>query len=254
MSKKKKRKKRKIGIGLVIIGRSFVCTLILGALAAFCYYFCGLEEVTVGGTSLYSDIEVQSYILDDEYSTNTVYVFGYNLLFPKKDLAFIDHFNVTMTGLNSVNIECVEKAILGYVDNQDGNFVYFDYDGRIIEVSPRFVDGHIKLEGAICQEPQIGEILDIGERKVGYLVTLIKTVEKYELMPQNITFDDNGRMTLVYEDYNIKVGDVDYLEEKMKRAMNILPNIEGMKGTLHLENFSPSSTDIVFEKLEEITE
>ncbi|MCF0186955.1 MAG: hypothetical protein HUJ98_10765 [Bacteroidaceae bacterium] len=254
MSKKKKRKKRKIGIGLVIIFRLFIIALVVAALGAFCYYFCGLEEVTVEGTELYSDIEIQSHILDDEYSFNTVYVVAKNLIFPKTDMPFIDHFKVKMTGLNSINIVCVEKPILGYLDNQDGNFVYFNYDGNIVEVNPRFVEGHIRLEGALCEEPEVGALLDIGERKVGYLVTLIKTVEKYELMPQNITFDENGRMTLVYEDYNIMVGDVDYIEEKMKRAINILPNVEGMKGTLHLENFSPTSTDIVFEKLEEITE
>ena len=55
-------------------------------------------------------------------------------------------------------------------------------------------------------------------------------------------------MTLVYDTYNISLGNRSYLEEKIERVMLILPKIEGMQGTLHLENYSSQNTDIVFEK------
>jgi len=38
------------------------------------------------------------------------------------------------------------------------------------------------------------------------------------------------------------------LEEKIDRMLRILPQIEGLYGTLHLENYSSQNTDIVFEK------
>ncbi len=45
-----------------------------------------------------------------------------------------------------------------------------------------------------------------------------------------------------------------YLEEKIDRVLRILPEIEGMYGTLHVENYSNQNTDIVFEKDPEVQE
>ena len=49
----------------------------------------------------------------------------------------------------------------------------------------------------------------------------------------------------------INVGDKSYLEEKIMRLPHILPNIEGQSGILHLENWTPDNTDIVFERAKE---
>ena len=57
-----------------------------------------------------------------------------------------------------------------------------------------------------------------------------------------------------HSDYNISLGSSSYLEEKLERLSYILPEIEGMQGTLHLENFSPNNTDVVFEKQKDSVE
>ena len=41
-----------------------------------------------------------------------------------------------------------------------------------------------------------------------------------------------------------------YLDEKIMRLQYILPTINGQAGILHLENWTPESTDIVFEASE----
>lgn len=242
-----KRRRKRIGIGLRIIRFILLLALFLGLLGAGIYYFCTLKTVTVEGTELYTDKEIEEYLLDDEYCTNTVYAFGKNLLFPKGNAEFIDHFEVKMTGIHSINIKAVEKVILGYIAD-DGTYLYFDYNGDLVEISEAYVDGYMKLNGLIVEEPQIGEALPIGEDKVGFLIACIKLVQKNDLMPEEIFYDDYGRMTLVYDNYKISLGNSSYLEEKISRLSYILPQIEGMSGTLHLENFSSDNTDIVFEK------
>ena len=74
------------------------------------------------------------------------------------------------------------------------------------------------------------------------------TMKKNSLMPNVISYDENNHITLVYDTYNISLGNRSYLEEKIERVMLILPKIEGLQGTLHLENYSNQNTDIVFEK------
>lgn len=247
-----RRKQKKRGIGSFILGLiELVLGLgILGALVGVAaYFFCPLNEVTVEGTDLYTSDEITGYILDDEYSSNTVYAFLKNKLFPKGDAEFIDSFDVKMTGMNSLTITCNEKDILGYIATEDGNYIYFDYDGIIVEISETFVDrGYMKVDGVECEEPEIGKTLPIGETEIGYLTSLIKILQKNDLMPNVISYDDRGHTTLRYDTYSIALGSSVYLEEKVDRVLRILPQIEGMYGTLHLENYSNQNTDIVFEK------
>lgn len=244
-------KKRGLGILLILIELilAIVIVAILGGI--FAYNFCQLENVTVKGTDLYTQDEITGYILDDEYSDNAVYVFLKNKFFPKTDAQFIDHFEITMTDLNSININCVEKTILGYIAEEDGNYIYFDYNGIITEISDVYVDGHMRVEGVTNEDPVVGDLLSIGEDEVGYLTSLIKILQKKELMPNVISYDENKDITLKYNSYDISLGSSSLLEEKIDRMTYILPEIEGMNGTLHLENYSSDNTDIVFEKAED---
>ena len=245
----RRKKKSSKGFVLIIIEFVLAIAILLAILGVAAYILCPLKKVTVEGTDLYTSKEVSEYILDDQYSSNTVYVFIKNKLFPKGDAEFIDHFEVQMTGMHSINIVCKEKSILGYVSQEDGKYVYFDYDGKIVEISETYIErGYMKVKGVTCEEPKIGDKLSIGSDQIGYLTSLIKILKKNSLMPNEISYDENNHITLVYDTYNISLGSKSLLEEKIERVMLILPNIAGMYGTLHLENYSNQNTDIVFEK------
>lgn len=229
--------------------------LLVAILGVLAYFLCPLEDVTVEGTDLYTSDQVQAYILDDKYSTNTIYAFLKNKIFPKGDAEFIDSFDVKITGLNSLTIVCNEKSILGYIIAEDESYIYFNYDGIITEISGTFVDrGYMKVEGVTCEEPEIGMTLPIGDDQIGYLTSLIKLLQKNDLMPNVVSYDENNHITLKYDTYNIALGSSVYLEEKIDRALRILPQIEGLQGTLHIENYSNQNTDIVFEKDDEAVE
>lgn len=245
----KRRKRRRKAFILVLIEFILAVLIVAAILGVGAYFLCPIKEITVEGTDLYTSDEIKEYILDDEYSSNAIYVYVKNKLFPKGDAEFIDSFDVLLTGMNSITIHCNEKKILGYLFQEDGRYIYFNYSGKIVEISETFVDrGYMKVEGVECEEPTIGSTLAIGEEQIGYLTSLIKILNKNDLMPNLVSYDENGRITLSYDTYNIALGSSVYLEEKIDRALRILPQLDGMSGTLHLENYSNSSTDIVFEK------
>lgn len=250
MSRRGGRRRRRSAFVLFII--EFVLALIILAaiLGVVAYFLCPLYKVKVTGTDLYTPEEIRGYILDDKYCGNTVYAFLKNKIHPKGDAEFIDSFDVKMTGRNSLTIICNEKPILGYIyQESDEKYVYFNYNGMITEISETYVDrGYMKVDGVSCEKPKVGSKLSIGESQIGYLTSLIKLLKKEDLMPNAIIYDDNGHITLEYDTYRIALGSSIYLEEKIQRVVWILPNIEGMYGTLHLEKFSNQNTDIVFEK------
>ncbi len=245
----RRRKRRRKAFILVLIEFILAVLIVAAILGVGAYFLCPIKELKVEGTDLYTSDEIKDYILDDEYSSNAIYVYVKNKLFPKGDAEFIDSFDVRLTGMNSITIHCNEKKILGYIFQEDGKYIYFNYSGVIVEISETFVDrGYMKVEGVECEKPEIGSTLSIGEEQIGYLTSLIKILNKNDLMPNVVSYDENGRIVLSYDTYNIALGSSVYLEEKIDRALRILPQLDGLSGTLHLENYSSSSTDIVFEK------
>ena len=245
----RRKKRRGHGTLLLIVELILGMVILIGFFGVGAYFLCPLKNVKVEGTDLYTSEEIQGYILDDEYSGNAMYAFIKNKMFPKGDAEFIDSFDVKLTSMNSLTIVCNEKKILGYLMQEDGNYVYFDYNGRIAEISQTFVDrGYMKVEGVSCENPERGKKLTIGKEQIGYLTSLIKILQKNNLMPNVVSYDENSHIILSYDTYNISLGSSVYLEEKIDRVMRILPQLDGLHGTLHLENYSSASTDIVFEK------
>ena len=86
------------------------------------------------------------------------------------------------------------------------------------------------------------------ERFLRQLLNLTQTLKKYELQPVEIAFDKNEGAILYYDGVQVVVGEEDYLSQKIIRLSHILPELEGMRGTLHLENWTEETTDIVFDK------
>ena len=72
-------------------------------------------------------------------------------------------------------------------------------------------------------------------------------LNKYELATDRIYFDSKYQITLYFGDAKAKIGGDDYLDEKVMKLKTILPELEGKKGTLHMENYSEDMQNITFE-------
>ena len=46
------------------------------------------------------------------------------------------------------------------------------------------------------------------------------------------------------------IGDTTQLTPKIERVNKIMPNLEGLSGVLHMENWTENTTNIVFDKTE----
>jgi cell division protein FtsQ len=80
------------------------------------------------------------------------------------------------------------------------------------------------------------------------LLGLTQTLEKYDLSPQEINYDTDLDSTLLFDGVKVIVGDDSYITQKITRLSVILPELYGLTGTLHLESWTPDSTDVVFDR------
>lgn len=251
MIKEDRRKKRKTKIKLYI----FLAVFMMLALTAFIVVnVFTVEKVVVEGNALYSDHQIEEMILNDEYSWNSLYVNLKYQFMEVGEVPFVDEMEISLDDPHTIHVNVYEKGILGYLYIPIlGQNAYFDKDGFVVETSKERIPDVPKVTGVKCNEVILYEQLTLEDPLVlRELLNLTQTLKKYNLLPAEIHFDDSIGATLTYENIRVVVGNDDNLSQKIIRLSYILPQLNGMSGTLHLENWTEENTDIIFDKDEEI--
>ena len=205
-----------------------------------------LRYVEVTGNELYTNKQIKESILNDEYSWNALYVFLKHRLFEKKEVPFIDEMEVELLSMHKIRIRVYEKAMVGYIVANDQN-VYFDKDGFVVEISQRLIEGVPRVEGIQCNEVIVYEKLDLDYADaLPLILTFSQQLQKYGLVPETVMFNKNQSLSADFGKITVEIGDGEYLVEKVMRLNSIMPMISGKKGVLHLENWTPLTTDVFF--------
>ena len=154
---------------------------------------------------------------------------------------------------HTVHIKVYEKGMLGYLYiNSIGQNAYFDKDGFVVETSTEVIDGVPKITGISCEEVVLYEKLQLENSDIlRDLLNLTQTLKKYNLLPDEIQYDSNMEPVLYYGTIQVKIGSEDNLSQKVVRLSIILPQLDGLSGTLHLETWTPETTDIIWDRAEE---
>lgn len=242
---RRRKKRRKIGLMVFLI---FVLLLALAALVVWKVFT--VENVEVEGNELYSSGQIEQLVLNDEYSWNSLYVLLKYRFVDMGEVPFVDTMEVKLKNPHTVQISVYEKGILGclYIDSI-GQYAYFDKDGFVVETSTEEIPDVPKVTGVTCEEVVLYEQLPLERGEVlKDLLNLTQILKKYDLLPQEIHYDDKLMPTLDYGGTRVVVGSEDYLTQKVVRLSAILPQLSGLSGTLYLDTWTPDTTDIVFER------
>lgn len=243
--KRKKRRKIRMIIFLILV-------LLLVTAFLIVWNVFTVKEVRVEGNELYSSEQIEKMILSDEYSWNSLYVVvKYNLL-DVGDVPFLDTIEVSLDNPHTLKIRVYEKGMLGclYIDSI-GQYAYFDKDGFVVETSTEEIFGIPVITGVDCEEVILYERLSLEKDEVlEHLLNLTQMLEKYDLLPQEIHYDESLEPTLTYYDTKVVIGSDVYLTQKVARLSAIMPQLAGLKGTLYLDSWTPETTDIIYKRAE----
>ncbi len=247
--KKGKKGKKKSRLRRFLMA-ALVLAVLLGVGAYAVTNVFTVEKTVVTGNEHYPDRTITDWILDDEYSWNSLYVyFRYKFVDPK-EMPFVDSMEVSLRSPHVLEIHVSEKIMLGriYVDAL-GQSAYFDKDGFVVEMSSEEVGGVPLVEGLETDKIVLYEKLPIKDKGVlKDLLSLTQMLKKYNMKPENIRYEGDGGFSLKYGDIYVRMGEPQNLNEKVTRLARIIPMLEGEKGTLHLESWAEYSTDVTFEK------
>lgn len=253
MIKEERRRKKRRKIGLYIL---LILILLIAAGVFIVMNVFTVENVIVEGNELYSSTQIENMVLNDEYSWNSLYVDLKYRFVDIGEVPFVDTMEVSLDNPHTVHIKVYEKGMLGYLYiNSIGQNAYFDKDGFVVETSTEVIDGVPKITGISCEEVVLYEKLQLENSDIlRDLLNLTQTLKKYNLLPDEIQYDSNMEPVLYYGTIQVKIGSEDNLSQKVVRLSIILPQLDGLSGTLHLETWTPETTDIIWDRAEEQSE
>ena len=250
MIKEERRRKKRRKIGLYIL---LILILLIAAGVFIVMNVFTVENVVVEGNELYSSTQIENMVLNDEYSWNSLYVDLKYRFVDIGEVPFVDTMEVSLDNPHTVHIKVYEKGMLGYLYIKSiGQNAYFDKDGFVVETSTEVIDGVPKITGISCEEVVLYEKLQLENSDIlRDLLNLTQTLKKYNMLPDEIQYDSNMEPVLYYGTIQVKIGSEDNLSQKVVRLSIILPQLDGLSGTLHLETWTPETTDIIWDRAEE---
>lgn len=207
-----------------------------------------ISTVYVEGNAHYTDEEITERIMTGRLGHNSIYL---NFKYRDRaieDIPFVSAIEVEILAPDTVRIRVYEKSFAGYVSYL-GRYMYFDRDGTIVESSEMKTAGVPEVTGLKFDHVVMYEKLPVENEKIfERILDITQSLAKYELAADRLFFDREYKVTLYFGEIRVQIGDNSSIDEKFARLKNILPELEGEKGVLQMENFTAESKIIPFHK------
>lgn len=166
-------------------------------------------------------------------------------------IPFVEKYSVRYNGLREVTIQIYEKSLSGYFFSQ-GYYLYFDWDGTLVESSERLIEGVCKVSGLELGYAVLGETLPVKDRNLfAGILQITQFVQSQsvkiggEARPLSRELDEihfsGTNVSLIFDKVKVQLGDFSNLTDKLSLMASILPELEGKDGTLLLDGYTPGS-------------
>lgn len=242
---RRRRKRRRIR-------RLLVTVLLLAALICIFFLAFPLKTVTVRGNVHESAEHITELVLDSPNGGNTVLAALMNRNRSISGEEFVSSLRAEILSSDTIRVTVIEKSLTGYV--KDGKTCcYIGKDGTVEAESEKTWenDGIPEVDGLdFLAGIKKGETLPIRGTKPFILLDSLKSLSDfYQIPPDRVTFSDDYSMTLHYGKVQVLMGSGSNLEDRMKQLAGILKKMDSTwSGTLHLENYTSSQGQVVFDR------
>lgn len=223
---------------------------VLAVLAIFVsvLYSMRITNISYVGNTRYTEEELNEKIFDKSYSLNPVYCFWESRYGEKKQIPFIQTYDIEFQGWNQISVRIYEKSVVGYV-NYKGYRMYFDKDGIVVESSREALEHVVEIEGLSFSHMILHQKLPVEEESIfNFILNLTQMMIKYEIPAEKIVFDGNDNAAIYIGDICFNIGKDQYLNEKVARISDLLPETAGLSGTFFMEEVTADTDTFRFEK------
>lgn len=229
-------KRKKFGVILLVI--AVLAVILLGG----GYYIkttYTVSTVYVEGNVHYTEDEIKDIVMSGFLGDNSLYL---SLKYRNKGIEgvpFVDTMDVKVLAPDTIKIIVYEKVLTGYVRFMD-TYMYFDKDGYVVESSSIRTAGVPQVTGLKFDHVVIGQALPVEDEDIfNKILNVTKLLNKYELKADKLYFNRAGEVTVYFGEVKVALGSESLaMEDKLMLLPELLPSLEGKKGTLQMNTQS----------------
>lgn len=205
-------------------------------------------QIEYEGNTRYTEEELTNYIFGGKYNVNTLIYYFFTSKSDKAVIPFVQDYEVSVDWPNKLKITVYEKSIIGYIRYMGYN-LYFDKDGIVVDSSKDVLEGVPEVVGMDYKNVVLHSKLEVEDDRVfGILLELVQLCQKYSLDVDKVFFDHNYDVVMYVGDIKIMLGNSSTITEKIYEVSQMMPQMQGLSGTLHMENFNEDTSSIIFKK------
>ena len=123
------------------------------------------------------------------------------------------------------------------------SYMYFDKDGIIVESSSSRLEGIPWITGLNFGQIVLNKPLPVENQQIfEQIMNLTQVLSIYEIKADQIKYDSSGNATLIIGDIDVYLGDNKDMNGKISELHDMLPELEGMSGTLYLDTYDENNS------------
>ena len=221
-----------------------VLAVLLAVLAVFA--LLPVKSIRFDGDSVYTEEELKELIFGSD-SPKYYPARLKELFYNHQEIPFLARYDLVFGKERSITVHLYEKSLAGCIRFQN-YYLYFDWDGVLVEIGTQKLDGLYEVRGLPVEHAVKGEVLPVSDS--GILHTIL-TLNQF-LNRETIRWNGQNRLLgelcegirfkgsavqLEFGDIAVYLGESDNMEGKLYAMEDILPELEGKKGTLYLDSY-----------------
>ncbi len=218
----------------------------LAAAAAMLLMVCLLfsvriTQVEVTGNERYTQEQITDLLFPDSMSRNALLCFWNDRLKEHISIPFVEDYEIVFQAPNRVEVIVYEKSVVGYVSYMS-SYMYFDKDGIIVESANEALPGIPLIIGLKFGQIVLYEKLPLEEEGIFQeILNLTQILAVNHLQVDRIQYGRYKDITLYMKDIEVLLGSGGNLNGKISELRDMLPQLEGVKGILHLEDYDEAN-------------
>lgn len=222
---------------------------VIAAAALILVYGFRISHVTVEGNDRYTADQISEDLTQTNLLKNTLYfAWKYRSAVYSGDAPYLTSVKAKLLSPTSVKVTVTESTLIGRVQYESQN-VYFDESGIVQEISQQVRTGIPLVTGVDIDSPVLYQKLPVTNAStLRTMLSITQLLIQADFIPDSVSFDTSGNMTLRFGGVVVKLGQDEYLEEKIANLVAIYPQISSRSGTLNMEGFTGKNTSITFKE------
>ncbi|BBF43006.1 cell division protein FtsQ [Lachnospiraceae bacterium KM106-2] len=223
---------------------AFIVILVMG-LAMYVLTAFDLNTIEVVGNKYSTDETVASIIRKNTYQ-NTLYVYSKIRFKNTYKIPFADGLEVDYVNRHKIKVRVIEKEIAGCLEYMN-QYVYFDEDGNVLEISKKKIAKIPVISGIPFEEIQLyGKVKVKDEKIFNKILNISEQIQQYNMSIDKIMYDSQNNLVLYMNKVRVYLGDKKSYDAVMAELAKILPKAKKLKGYFDLTDYEAGQDKIYF--------